>query len=283
MLGATYYLFCHDDVVLDPDALRVMVEEALRSNAGIVGPKLVDAAEPDRILQLGLSMDRFGAPVRRVERREFDQSQHDEPREVFAVPGGCMLVRADLFAAIGGFDPEISMFGEDIDLSWRARIAGARVFVTPLATVRHLEATAARRRPLPEARALQWRHMLRATLKNYGPSRRTRIVVQLAGLSALEIVYFAVIGRRRRAREVIDAWRWNLAPARDLDGPGPPSARPGGCPTGWCCASRRVARRASCGRCARVSSARSCAGPVGTTPRGSSPRTRPKPGAARGG
>jgi GT2 family glycosyltransferase len=218
VLGATYYLFCHDDVALEPDALRAMVEEALLQNAGIVGPKLVDAAEPDHILQLGLSMDRFGAPLRRVERREFDQSQHDEPREVFAVPGGCMLVRADLFAAIGGFDPEISMFGEDIDLSWRARIAGARVFVTPLATVRHLEATATRRRPLPETRALQWRHMLRAALKNYGPSRRTSIVVQLFFLSVLEVVYFTLVGRRRRAREVIDAWRWNLAPARDLDG-----------------------------------------------------------------
>ena len=110
-------------------------------------------------------MDRFGAPVRRVERREFDQSQHDEPREVFAVPGGCILVRADLFAAIGGFDDQISMLGEDIDLSWRARIAGARVVVTPAATVAHLEATAARHRPLPEARALQWRHMLRAVAR----------------------------------------------------------------------------------------------------------------------
>jgi GT2 family glycosyltransferase len=214
--GAAYYLFCHDDVVADPDAIGVMVEEALRSNAGIVGPKLVDEAEPDRILQLGLDMDRFGAPVRRVAHREFDQSQHDEPREVFAVPGGCMLVRADLFATIGGFDPEISMLGEDIDLSWRARIAGARVVVTPLATVRHLEATAARRRPLPEARALQWRHMLRAVLKNYGPTRRTRIVVQFVAMSAIEVVYFALVGRRRRVREVIDAWRWNLAPARNL-------------------------------------------------------------------
>jgi len=216
--GAAYYLFCHDDVVLDRDAVRVMVEEAMRSNAGIVGPKLVDEAEPDRILQLGLNMDRFGAPVRRVQHREFDQSQHDEPREVFAVPGGCILVRADLFVAIGGFDDQISMLGEDIDLSWRARIAGARVVVTPAATVAHLEATAARHRPLPEARALQWRHMLRAVLKNYGPTRRTRIVVEFAVLSALEVVYFALVGRGRRAKEVIDAWRWNLAPARDLDG-----------------------------------------------------------------
>jgi GT2 family glycosyltransferase len=216
--GAAYYLFCHDDVVADPDAVRVMVEEAVRSNAGIVGPKLVDEAEPDRILQLGLDMDRFGAPVRRVAHREFDQSQHDEPREVFAIPGGYMLVRADLFAAVGGFDPEISMLGEDIDLSWRARIAGARVVVTPLATVRHLEATAARRRPLPEARALQWRHMLRAVLKNYGPTRRTPVVAELVVMSAIEVVYFTLVGRRRRAREVIDAWVWNLAPARDLAG-----------------------------------------------------------------
>ncbi|MGA8295460.1 MAG: glycosyltransferase family 2 protein [Acidimicrobiales bacterium] len=214
--GAAYYLFCHDDVVLEPGVTRRLVEEAFRSNAGIVGPKLVDPDEPDRILQLGLDMDRFGAPMRRVERREFDQAQHDEAREVFAVPGGCMLVRADLFETIGGFDEQISMFGEDIDLAWRARIAGARVAITPLATVGHLEATAARRRPLPEARALQWRHELRAVLKNYSPTRRSRVVAQLMMLSLLEVVYFAAIGRSRRAREVIDAWRWNFARERDL-------------------------------------------------------------------
>ncbi|MGB9113534.1 MAG: glycosyltransferase family 2 protein, partial [Acidimicrobiales bacterium] len=214
--GAAYYLFCHDDVVLEPDTVRRLVEEAFRSNAGLVGPKLVDPDEPDRILQLGLDMDRFGAPVRRVERREFDQSQHDEAREVFAVPGGCLLVRADLFETIGGFDDEISMFGEDIDLAWRARIAGARVSITPLATVRHLEATAARRRPMPEARALQWRHELRAVLKNYSTTRRWRVVTQLVVLSTLELGYFVAIGRSRRAREVVDAWRWNYARERHL-------------------------------------------------------------------
>src|SRR5579863_401530 len=215
--GAALFLFCHDDVILEPDAVRRLAEEAFRSNAGIVGPKLVDEDQPDRILQLGLDMDRFGAPVRRVERREFDQAQHDEAREVFAVPGGCMLVRADLFSVVGGFDNEISMFGEDIDFAWRARIAGARVVVTPLATVRHLEATSARRRPLPEARALQWRHELRAVLKNYGPARRSRIVAQLFVLSVIEIAYFTLAGRRRRAREVVDAWRWNFSRARLLD------------------------------------------------------------------
>ncbi|MBV8981547.1 MAG: glycosyltransferase family 2 protein, partial [Acidimicrobiia bacterium] len=36
--GAAFYLFCHDDAAADPDAVRLLVEEALRSNAAVVGP-----------------------------------------------------------------------------------------------------------------------------------------------------------------------------------------------------------------------------------------------------
>ena len=180
--GSTYYLFCHDDVMMAPDALRRLVEEAFRSNAGIVSPKLVDYDEPDRILQLGLGVDRFAAPVRRVDRLEFDQAQHDEARDVFAVPGACTLVRSDPLSslAIGGFDPEIigDVRRGHRYLQRRARLAGLAfrpVAVVPQSIVRHLEATAARRRPLPESRALQWRHELRAVLaKNYGRTASPR-------------------------------------------------------------------------------------------------------------
>ena len=36
-----FFCICHDDVALEPDAIRALVEELYRSNAGIVGPKLV--------------------------------------------------------------------------------------------------------------------------------------------------------------------------------------------------------------------------------------------------
>jgi GT2 family glycosyltransferase len=214
--GASHFLFCHDDVVLAPDATRQMVEEAFRQNAGIIAPKLVDPTNPDRILQLGLGVDRFGAPVPRVERLEFDQAQHDEVQEAFAAPGGCTLVRADLFEALGGFDEEISMFGEDVDFCWRARIAGARAFVVPFALVEHYEATASRLRPLPDSRALQWRHELRAVLKNYSTIRRAIVLVEMVLLSILEGLYFLARGRPDRSKQVVDAWRWNLKSARHL-------------------------------------------------------------------
>ncbi len=214
--GAAFYLFCHDDVVPALDAVRRLVEESFRSNAAVVCPKLVDFHDPNHLRQLGLGADRFGAPVGKVQPGELDQGQHDEVRDVFAAPGGCTLVRADLFAALGGFDPAISMLGEDVDFCWRARLAGARVVAAPAARVRHLEATASRQRPLPEARGLQWRHELRAVLKNYGRLRRGVVVAELPALSLVEVVYFAARHKRWRVRLVLDAWRWNLARRTEL-------------------------------------------------------------------
>ena len=55
-----FFLICHDDVAPEPDALRLMVEELYRSNAGAVGPKFVDWDDPGVLQSVGLGMDRFG-------------------------------------------------------------------------------------------------------------------------------------------------------------------------------------------------------------------------------
>ena len=129
--GATFLLFCHDDVVLGPDAVGIMVEEAYRSNAGIVGPKLVDYDHPDILLEVGMAVDHYGVPFSGIEPGEVDQEQHDAVRDVFYVSDAAMLVRADLFHELGGFDPATFPGSDDLDLCWRARLAGARVLVAP--------------------------------------------------------------------------------------------------------------------------------------------------------
>jgi len=149
--GASHFLFCHDDVAPAPDAVHILVEESYRSNAGVVAPKLVSWDDPGRLLHVGMAVDKGGAVVDRVEPGEVDHGQHDAVRDVFLAPGGCTLVRADLFAELGGFDPDIFVMGEDLDLCWRAQIAGARVLVAPLARVRHLEILASGRRQLPDS------------------------------------------------------------------------------------------------------------------------------------
>jgi GT2 family glycosyltransferase len=206
--GAAFLLFCHDDVRLAPDAVQVMVEEAFRSNAGIVGPKLVDWHDPDRLLSVGMGADKTGYPVPNVERGELDQEQHDRVRDVFYVPGAATLVRADLFQALGGFDAGISFHADDLDLCWRAQVAGARVVIAPNASVAHLEALGVRR-PVNDRRRLQMRHRLRAMRVSSTWWTRVRLVPQAAALALVEVVYSILVGRFRQARDVASAWAWN--------------------------------------------------------------------------
>src|SRR5688572_689743 len=226
--GASHFLFCHDDVAPDPDAVQLLVEEAFRSNAGIVAPRLADWQAPRHLLQVGMGIDKSGAPATLVERGELDQEQHDAVRDVFVAPGGCTLVRADLFVTLGGFDEAMHLYGEDLDLSWRAQIAGARVIVAPSARVRHLEALSSGRREMPPGertdveklrkrlRPLQLRHRLRAVCKNYSLFHLVRVLPQVALLAVAETVYGLLTGRVGTARDIAGAWRWNLGRRREL-------------------------------------------------------------------
>ena len=207
--GAAMLLFCHDDVVLEPDTLRTLVDETYRSNCAIVGPKQVRWDDPRELLTAGMSADKLGYPVARVERGEFDQGQHDAVRDVFYLAGGCTLIRTDLFTEIGGFDEGITVHGEDLDLCWRGHVAGARVMIEPVARVRHLEGLA-HRRPVDDRRRLQTRHRLRTVLSNYSVHQLFLIVPQALLLSASEVMYATVAGRKGHARDVLGAWRWNL-------------------------------------------------------------------------
>ncbi len=213
--GAAFFLLCHDDIVLDPDAIRALVEEAFRSNAGIVGPKLVEWDDPERLLQVGMGADKFGAPSPLVERGELDQEQHDAVRDVFYVPGAATLVRADLFATLQGFDPGIDLLGEDLDLCWRAQIAGARVLVAPGATVAHKEALD-ERRDTTDRRRLAYRHRLRTVLVCYGPFHRVRVLPQAFVLAIVEALSAIVLGHLRHARDVTGAWTSNLGDRRAI-------------------------------------------------------------------
>ncbi|HEX7097565.1 MAG TPA: glycosyltransferase family 2 protein, partial [Acidimicrobiales bacterium] len=206
---AALYLFCHDDVALQPDAVSRLVEEVLRSNAAVVGPKMVDWDDPSVLRDVGLVVDKFGVSMSAVEEGELDQEQHDALTDVFAVPGGCTMVRADLFRTIGGFDPAITFRGDDVDLCWRAQLAGARVMVVPAAVVRH-HGQLNTRRLVDDTRRLRMRHQLRTLLSCTSFMRLVRLLPQAMALSVAEMVLAVIGGRVSHARDVVGAWTWNL-------------------------------------------------------------------------
>ncbi len=214
--GATFLLFCHDDVVLDRSAVRLLVEEGYRSNAAILGPKIVDYDRPEVLLEVGLAIDRLGVPHSGIEPGELDQEQHDAVRDVFFVSSPVMLVRSDLFAELGGFDPHTFPGAEDLDLCWRARIAGARVLVVPDARVRHRREDTMHDQSQAVSPAAAQRSRLRALLKSASGWSLLYLVPIALFLAVVEVIAFLVTRRRDRASALIGAWTWNLRNLREL-------------------------------------------------------------------
>lgn len=199
-----FFCFLHDDVALEPGTIRILVEELYRSNAGIVGPKLVDWDHPRRLQHVGLGVDRFGEVDPIVEPGELDQEQHDAVRDIFAVPSACLLARADLFRSIGGFDPAIEYHGDDVDLCWRAHLSGARVVVVPATRVRHREALTDRRPDLHHA-ALAARGRMRSVTTLTGARRLAWVMPQLVLFTLVEVVASTIVGRFRQAMAALAA------------------------------------------------------------------------------
>ena len=80
-----FFLFLKDDLILDATCVRRMVELAVESNAGIVGPKVLDGENPSQLEDMGSVLDNYYSPVGRSEKGENDPGQHDG-KEISATP-----------------------------------------------------------------------------------------------------------------------------------------------------------------------------------------------------
>lgn len=215
--AADYLLILHDDVALGPDAVARLVEAAERirglEHVGVVGPKVVDWDDPRVLREVGRSIDAFGHPYNPLQEGERDQGQYDRVLEVLFVSSCAMLVSAEAWERTGPFDERYGGHHDDLDFCWRARVAGFRVVMTPLALARHAGASARGERPTEHrprsARYYAERAGLASMLKGYG-------LITLLWLLPLYLVVgmarLAMLALARRFEEAVDllaAWGWN--------------------------------------------------------------------------
>ncbi|MER6605185.1 glycosyltransferase [Streptomyces sp. NPDC000927] len=139
----------HDDCAPAPDALAELLRVVDNDpHAAIVGPKLRGWYDRKQLLEVGVSIANSGRRWTGLDRREQDQGQHDQVRTVLSVSTAGMLIRRDVWEELGGFDRALPLMRDDVDLCWRAHVAGHRVLVAPDAVLRHAEASARERRPI---------------------------------------------------------------------------------------------------------------------------------------
>jgi len=148
--GGEFILFLNPDLVIDPEAMGVLVAEARsRPEAGLISGRLRHADgsfQPTcrRFPTIGNMIFARGSAVSCLLRRggsgdaRYTLPDYRETTEVPAVAATMVLVRRELFARVGGFDDRYFMYMEDTDLSLRLEQLGrVNLFVPGAGGVHH--------------------------------------------------------------------------------------------------------------------------------------------------
>ena len=194
----------HDDSAAAPEALALLLDAARRSpSVGLAGPKLTTWDDSSRLLEVGQQITRSGGRSGGPVWGEPDQGQHDHRSDVLGVNTSGMLIRRDVFVALGGFDPAFGQFRDDLDLSWRAHLAGHRVIVVPKARMREAAASASGQRS-PEqsvdaARRRDRRHGRQVALTRCSPYAVPLLTLWIALASIGSAAVLLVVKRPGRA------------------------------------------------------------------------------------
>ncbi len=186
---ADWVWLLHDDCAPAPSALeKLLAEVGHDPRIAVAGPKVLGLGDRRLLLEVGVTIARSGRRDVGLERREYDQGQHDGVRPVLAVGTAGMLVRRDVWDELGGLDPRLPLLRDDVDLGWRANLAGHRVVVATDAVVHHAEAASHRRRPVHVAggrlHRLDRQHALYVLLANL-PLPRLLIALPVLTVSTL--------------------------------------------------------------------------------------------------
>jgi GT2 family glycosyltransferase len=129
------FAFVNPDAVVQPGALRRLEERLSDPAVGIVMARLLLLDRPELLNSWGTDIHVSGIGWAGGYGEPADSIR--EARDVPAPSGAAMAVRSQTFRELGGFAEELFMYLEDVELGWRARIAGHRVVVEPAADVLH--------------------------------------------------------------------------------------------------------------------------------------------------
>ncbi|MFQ5464503.1 MAG: glycosyltransferase family 2 protein [Thermodesulfobacteriota bacterium] len=204
LASGKYLFFYNNDTRADSHLLAELVRTAEADpGVGIAGCTTM-TYDGGAVINSGVACDRFGYPY-----------GEGEPLYVDAA----IFIRRTVFDEIGGFDPELFLYGEDRDICWRTFLYGYKVVVVPAAVFFHDSFCSLTDDTLTTSvwkRQVGERNLIRSMLKNYGLWTLLRILPVYAALSAAEVGLFLATGKFRVVFGAYGgAWWWN---AKNLPG-----------------------------------------------------------------
>lgn len=180
-----YIVFLNNDTKVRPHWLSGLVDVAnISEDVGICGSKIFDQKLNAVVGEGRLNV--LGVPE--------IISRHTKATECFFVSGASMLVKRKVLKRLGQcFDPEFFAYFEDVDLCWRAKLAGYKVMYAPASEVVHKGGATSKPKPGQKPRSnlmklYHYRNKIWAFRKNTRFPLTQMLMVPVAATTLLQIM-----------------------------------------------------------------------------------------------
>ena len=226
-IEAEYYLLLNSDVEVTHHWLTPLVE-FMDSHPEVAAcqPKLLSEADKDSFEYAGACggyIDRYGYPFccgRIFDSVERDDGQYDYRHEILWASGAAMMVRSVDYWAAGGLDGRFFAHNEEIDLCWRLRLLGRKIYCIPESYVYHLGGgTLPKGNPMKTF--LNFRNNLTMLYKCLPDDELRHVMRVRRWLDYLAAVQMLILGRSfgdfkavLRARRAFASWKNDFAADR---------------------------------------------------------------------
>lgn len=146
-IPADYFVLLNSDVQVTPNWIKPVIN-LMESDKQIVAcqPKLLNYNVRDEFEYAGGAggfIDKWGYPFcrgRMFDSFEKDNGQYNNSREIFWASGACLFIRSKEFFEAGGLDADFFAHMEEIDLCWRLRNRGYKIYYCSESTIYHVGA-----------------------------------------------------------------------------------------------------------------------------------------------
>lgn len=133
----------------------------------------------------------------------------DQPSRVEVISGACLMLRREVFAAVGQFSEEYFMYSEDLDLCYKVAQAGYTNLYVPQGKIIHYGGKSSAQNG---ASHIQWKSRLIYAAKFHGSAYQMIYRLAMAGAAiirmSLLLIWAAVCGRKRRHSALGSLAKW---------------------------------------------------------------------------
>lgn len=222
-IDATYYVLLNSDVEVSHHWLTPLIE-FMDSHQQVAAcqPKLLAEYDKDSFEYAGACggfLDKYGYPFCRgriFDTVERDNGQYDYQQEILWATGACMMIRSKDYWTAGGLDGRFFAHNEEIDLCWRLRLMGRKIYCIPESEVYHVGGgTLPKSNPMKTY--LNFRNNLTMLYKNLSDTELIHVMRMRRFLDYLAAFETLVLNRNWgdfkaifKARRAFKAWKYEF-------------------------------------------------------------------------